>query len=313
MAALQFVDVPGYAALILRKSFSDLTQPDALIPRSMAWLGGKASWSAQRHEWNFPAGSTLRFGYLDTEQDIYQFQGAAFSFIGWDELTQFREADYRYLFSRLRKPAGMTIPLRMRAASNPGGKGHAWVKRRFIEEGKQNGRVFVPAKLMENPHLDREQYLTSLSQLDPVRRKQLIDGDWSVRPAGSLFRREWFQIVESAPMEDIQWCRFWDIASTAAEEGGDPDWTAGALLGIKEGVWYLADLARFRSRPKGVEDRISQTAQLDPAETIIGMEQEPGASGKTVIDHYARRVLVGFNFRGVPSIKSKLRPCRPLT
>jgi predicted phage terminase large subunit-like protein len=80
----------------------------------------------------------------------------------------------------------------MRAASNPGGVGHEWVKRRFLDEGPEAGRVFVPARLDDNPHLDRQQYVASLSELDPITRAQLLNGDWNAVQDGR-FRREWFR------------------------------------------------------------------------------------------------------------------------
>jgi hypothetical protein len=60
-------------------------------------------------------------------------------------------------------------------------------------------RVFVPARLRDNPHLDTEEYTKTLQQLDPVTRRQLLEGDWDVRPEGKLFKREWFEIVEAGP------------------------------------------------------------------------------------------------------------------
>lgn len=314
MAALQFVEQPSYAALLLRKSFADLSQPDALIPRSMQWLGGKAKWSSQRHEWTFPSNATLRFGYLDVASDIYQYQSSAFQFIGWDELTQFSEPSYRYLFSRLRRNVSTgNIPLRMRGATNPGGRGATWVKQRFLVEGRSHGRYFVPAKLDDNPYLDRESYINSLMQLDPVTRKQLLDGDWSVRSEGSLFDRAWFEIVDRAPEELNRWVRFWDLAATEPEQGKDPDWTSGCKIGCFRGVWYIADVQRFRATPMGVEARIQQTAKMDGPGVAIGMEQEPGASGKGMIDHYQRYILSGFDFQGIPSLRDKILRAGPLS
>lgn len=314
MAALQFVNVPNYAALILRKSFSDLNQPGALIPRSMAWLGGTdANWSAAEHAWHFPSGAVLKFGYLDGALDIYQYQSAEFTFIGYDELSQFREFDYRYMFSRLRRPAGMDVPLRCRAASNPGGTGHEWVKRRFITEGRREGRIFVPARLDDNPHIDRAAYIKSMDNLDPVTRKQLLDGDWTARQAGSMFRREWFQIVDMAPRSS-QRVRYWDLAaSEPTKKRKDPDWTSGGLLTFHEGIWYLENINRFQALPKAVEDRIRQTAELDGQSVAIRMEQEPGASGKSLIDHYARNIVPNFNFAGIPSIKDKVTRAGPFS
>jgi hypothetical protein len=138
----------------------------------------------------FPSGAKLAFGYLETEADKFRYQGAEFQFIGFDELTQFTETQYRYLFSRLRRLENCPIPLRMRSASNPGGVGHDWVKQRFLTEGPSFGRVFVPALLEDNPFLDQKECEKSLCELDPITRRQYRTGDWSARHGGSLFVRE---------------------------------------------------------------------------------------------------------------------------
>ncbi len=141
MAALQYVDVPDYAALLLRKSYSDLALPAALIPRAAEWLTATdAKWNGAEHVWRFPSGASLSFGYLDTEADKYRYQSAEYQFIGFDELTQFAESQYTYMFSRLRRLKGSSVPLRMRGASNPGGYGHEWVKQRFITRRCEGGR-----------------------------------------------------------------------------------------------------------------------------------------------------------------------------
>lgn len=135
-AALQYVHVSGYSALLLRRRYADLEMPGGLVPTSVDWIGDKARFNRERMQWTFPSGATLTFGYLDHDSHLDRYQGAQLAFVGFDELTQFPEHHYRYLFSRLRKPDGAPYPLRMRAASNPGGLGHEWVKRRFLEEGE---------------------------------------------------------------------------------------------------------------------------------------------------------------------------------
>ena len=196
MAAAQYAHVPGYSALLLRRTFPDLYQADALIPRSKAWwLGRGPAWHEQLRRWTFPSGATVTFGYLDHDDAVYQYQGAAYQYIGIDELTQHTEFRYRYLFSRLRRPeAGplAAVPLRMRAGSNPGGVGHDWVKRRFLDpRTRAAGAVFVPARLADNPSLDAEGYGRSLANLDPLTRAQLLAGDWDA-VAGGRFKRDWF-------------------------------------------------------------------------------------------------------------------------
>lgn len=185
MAATQYVDVPGYKALLLRRSYPELSQPGGLMDRAQEWFAGRGPlWNEQKHRWTFPSGAVLEFGYLQRSTDRYRYQGAEFDFIGFDELTHFAEADYLYLFSRLRRRSDSQIPPRMRAASNPGGKGHRWVKDRFIDGQLPPDRRFIPAKLSDNPGVDQESYRRNLEELDPQTRAQLLDGNWDAREPG---------------------------------------------------------------------------------------------------------------------------------
>lgn len=184
-AALEYVDTPGYAALILRKTFAQLNLPGAIMARSKEWLmRSDARWNEDDKRWTFPSTATITFGHVENFNDIYRYQGPEFQFVGWDELTQFDERTYEYLFSRTRRTKELMelgIPIRHRAASNPGGIGHAWVKRRFItEETREPRAVFIPAKVSDNPGLDVEEYRESLAVLDETLRAQLLEGDWGV-------------------------------------------------------------------------------------------------------------------------------------
>ena len=331
MAALQFADVPGYSAIVFRRTYQDLMLPEALIDRSIKWLAGSdAKWDGAQYVWTFPSGATLSFGYLKSEIDKFRYQSAEFQYIAFDELTQFPETQYRFLFSRLRRLEKVPIPLRMRSASNPGGIGHDWVKRRFLNPCKHHkdgfqvacidclqasrlsGRKFVPARLIDNPHLDQRAYIESLNQLDPITRRQYLNGDWTARHGGSKFQREWFQIVNQAPA-DAKRVRFWDMAATTPKQGSDPDYTVGIKLSEKDGVYYVEDVKRFRRSPQQVEQIILQTAQLDGLAVDIYMEQEPGSSGVMEIDHYARNILKGFTFRGDKTTGSKEVRANPVS
>ncbi len=315
MAALQYFDVNGYHAILLRRTFKALTMPEALLDRADQWLTGTgAKWKDSESAWVSPEGASVSFGYLENDRDVEQYQSAAFQFIGYDELTQFLEKQYQYMFSRLRRLKDIEIPLRVRWASNPGSIGHEWVKQRFLIEGQKYNRPFIPAKLTDNPHLDQVQYIKSMSNLDPITRKQLLDGDWSAKQAGSKFKREWFEIVEAMPAE-CKRVRYWDLAATEKKKASDdPDYTAGALVGrTKEGTYYIADIRRLRGTPLHVEALIKQTAQMDGKSVTIYMEQEPGSSGVNTIDHYRREVLAGFTFYGVRSTGSKEERANPVS
>ena len=315
MAALQFVEVPGYSALLLRKSFADLSMPGALMERCDTWLRGSAArWNEISHTWTFPSGATITFGYIQSVNDRLKYQGAEFQFVGFDELTQFRESDYRYLFSRVRRPkdprvAISRVPIRIRGATNPGGPGHHWVYNRFVapwEEARKNGegpkRAFYPATVHDNKYLDSTEYLQSLAELDPVTRAQLEAGNWNIRPEGRMFKRSWFDFVDEAP-GDMKWVRYFDLAATEKNAINDPDYTAGCLLGWSPShkCFYLGDLVHMRGTPLEVERTVAQTAAADKfryGHVPIYIEQEPGSSGKSLISYYRNTVLVPYEFNG---------------
>ena len=315
MDALRSIDQPGYAALLLRRTYKDLSLPGALMDRAAEWLGGSdAHWTGDTKTWTFPSGATLTFGYMEHDNDRYQYQGAEFQYIGFDEATQFTEAQYRYLFSRLRRANTVNVPLKMRSASNPGGIGHEWVKQRFLVEGPAHRRVFIPARLSDNPYLNQVEYAASLSELDEVTRMRYLHGDWDVIDTGTTFDRAWFtDIVDSAPV-DCRQVRYWDMAATKPKPGRDPDYTVGAKVGrTRQGMYYIIDLVRLRDRPAVTESIITQTAQMDGTGVEIFMEQEPGSSGVTVIDSFTRGSLSGFAFQGDRVTGSKTIRSKPFS
>ena len=313
MGALQHVSVPRYSAVIFRRSYADLCKAGALIDRSLEWLNKTdAKWDGQNHTWTFPSTAKLSFGYIENDRDVYHHQSAEYQYEGFDELTQFTEFQYRYMISRLRRLENSSVPLRMRSASNPGNIGHDWVKQRFMIEGIEHERMYVPAKLPDNPFLDQVEYVKSLMELDPITKRQYLDGDWTARHGGNIFLREWFKIVAEAPAE-LKLVRYWDMAATEPKPNTDPDHTVGALVGEQNGTYYILDVRRVRSSPPMVEALIKQTAQLDPQGTRTFMEQEPGSSGVAQIDYYARQVLQGFSFWGIKSTGPKAERAVPVS
>jgi predicted phage terminase large subunit-like protein len=214
MAALQYADVPGYSALIVRKDTQRLALSGGLIPRSHEWFANSpARWNEARRRWSFPTKdgppATLTFGYLSRPSDKFRYASSEFQYIAFDELTELREEDYLFLFSRLRRTKSIDVKLRIRSASNPGNSGHLWVKERFVRdwsptadlpEGMTSqggvlsfaGRAFVPSLIADNPSLERGEYLASLGHLPPLTRERLACGDWSVQEKGQ-FRADWFR------------------------------------------------------------------------------------------------------------------------
>ncbi len=313
MAAVQFIEVPGYSAIIFRPSLTDLKLPSGLISVSHNWFSGHAPWNGDTNTWTFPNGARLQFGYLDNASDKYRYAGAEFQFVGFDELTQFREEDYLFLFSRLRGPSDANnplsrVPVRMRATTNPGGRGHDWVRARFIAPYLETlagapqdpDRPFHPARITDNPHLDIAAYEKSLAELPIVERERLLNGDWDIRPDGGVFRRDWFTLINPPDIPDrLEKLRSWDLAATAARPDNNPDWTVGALIGrdARTGIYYLLDIVRLRGTAREVEQVVRATAERDGQAVQIIIEEEGGSSGKAISLHYRTEVLEPYSVR----------------
>jgi predicted phage terminase large subunit-like protein len=323
-AALQYVDLPNYHALLLRRSFKQLSMPGNWIPMSHEWLSTtRAHWVAGDKQWRFPSGATLTFGFVgNLRDDVEKYRTAAFNFLGIDELTAWNESDYVYLFSRLRRRSGTTIPSRMRSASNPGGRGHEWVKRRFVDPlTRHKTAVYLPARLTDNPYLDQSDYIKSLREQHPTNWRRLLYGDWDIADPGEMFQpREWLQpehFLEEAPGNVEQRVRYWDLAASEITNANpDPDWTVGFKMSrIKDGTkaaYVMEHVVRVRKTAGHVERLVAQTALSDPEHTEVWMEQEPGASGKSMIDHYRRDVMPeGIRIRGLPARTAKSERARP--
>jgi predicted phage terminase large subunit-like protein len=323
MAALQYSDVPGYHALLLRASLAELALPGNLIDLSHQWLAGsRAVWNGDLHQWRFPGrgrsgadGATLTFGYLAGENDVARYYGSSYSFLAYDELTQFDELLYRRMFRVLRQPTGLDggqpapdgtrladVPLRVRAASNPGGPGHAWVRARFIDPtSRAEGAIFLPSRLADNPHLNQTGYLESLAHQPNAEWERLVNGDWEVPDDGELFKREWVPIIEphEVPADTVA-VRYWDLASSEPSAANpDPDWTVGLRLDHDRGsgVFYVKDIVRVRKAPGAVQQLVAATAEEDGRDVAIVIEEEPGSSGKTVTAGYKAHVLPGYTVK----------------
>ncbi len=213
MAALQFVDVPLYSAILFRKSLQDLEEPGALMDRTHNWLDETdADWNGKNYTWTFPSRAKLTFGYLKNAFDHLNYKSAEYQYIGIDESTDIAPRHYSYMFSRLRRPKCakhkdtgfdptcricieyeplIEVPLRFRTATNPGGYASRYIQERFgIQKingkwiGTNQKRPFIPSMLEDNPALDPEEYTESLDNVDPVTRKQLLLGDWGASEEG---------------------------------------------------------------------------------------------------------------------------------
>lgn len=190
-----------------------------------------------------------------------------------------------------------------------------WVTKgaRDSEGNEAKSRTFIPARLSDNPKLLEEDpgYAATLRDLDPVRRAQLKDGDWLIKPAkGLYFKRSHFAtgFVDAPPIEVKHRVRYWDRAATV-----DGDWTAGVKMSLTEtGIIYVEDVQRFRGEPGVVEANIKATAKLDGLGVMQCLEQDPGSAGKSEIA-YLIKALAGFRVESFTKRVNKIVAAGPIS
>jgi len=245
---LRYAHRPAHRGLIIRRSMPELRE---LIDKSRE-LYPKAFPGCRYKEveklWNFPSGAKIEFGFLERDADVYRYQGQAYSWIGFDEITHLpTEFAWNYLASRLRTTDSEIIPY-MRCTANPGGTGATWVKKRYIDPSPPNAsfegadgltRKFIPARLQDNPFLAHDgRYEKMLQALPPTQRQQLLDGNWDVAE-GAAFTEFLPQLHVITPFEiPLHWERVKGIdygyASESACVWGAVDPSDGTLIIYRE-------------------------------------------------------------------------------
>lgn len=294
---------PGSSGLGLRRTYAELMMPDALMDRAMQWWhkGLGIHWNGTEKIFTFPNGSRVKFGYHSHPTHNAQYQGAAFQTVCPDELTHWPDSRaYDWIGkSRVRRPAGSGIPLRVLSGSNPGGPGHAWVKRKFIggTDPKTGAALapeapYVPARIVDNPYLDRSEYESALAGMHPTIRAQLLRGDWDARQPGDYFRTEWWGPIlpegTDIPIGERIDVRWWDLAASEADDAAR---TAGVRMArLRSGVRVVINGYAFRLTPGKRDSRIVQQAHLDGRHVVVGLEVEPGSGGIAQFEALKKRL-----------------------
>ena len=158
-------------------------------------------WKGVKKEWRFPNGATLRMSFLDSEDDVQQFQGHEYGLIMPDELTQWKDETNFQLLIACNRSGNPNLKPQIVATGNPGGPGHLWVKKRFVDiaapetivtikrGGHERTRCFIPGLLTDNPVLMATSYGASLASLPEKLRKMYLEGCWDV--VEGAFFDEW--------------------------------------------------------------------------------------------------------------------------
>ena len=294
---LRYMGHPQFSGLLLRHTTEELRElifkSQELYPK--IWPGIK--WSERKMQWTAPSGARLWMSYLDRDEDVLRYQGLAFSWIGFDELTQWATPyAWNYMRSRLRSTAP-DLPIFMRATTNPGGRGHGWVKKMFIDPAAYNKpfeateietgeilrypaghskagkslfkRRFIPARLSDNPFLaETGDYEAMLLSLPEQQRRQLLEGDWDIKEGAAFteFNRD-VHVVEPFRIP-ANWVKFRAC-----------DYGYGSYSGV---LWFAVapdeQLVVYR------ELYVSKVLATDLADMILDLEAEDGNLKYGVLD-----------------------------
>jgi predicted phage terminase large subunit-like protein len=331
LEALRHFRVPGFNGIIFRRTFPQIAAPGAIWDQSVKLCplyGGQMRLSEML--WTFPSGAKLKFGHLQHENDVLNWQGSELTLIGFDELTQFDESQFWYLLSRNRSTCG--IRPYIRATCNPDADSFVakllewWIDqntglpiqersgklRWFVRVNDQlvwadtreelldkhaevppKSLTFIPAKLSDNAILMAKDpgYLANLLALPLVERERLLGGNWKIRPmAGLIFNRTWFDIVQAAPVGGRS-VSAWDKAGT--QDGGN--WSCRVRMKRADsGLYYVEHVIRGQWSSLDRNSMMRQMAVMDGSGEEIVLEQEPGSGGKESAEISVRE-LAGFN------------------
>ena len=235
---VRYLNNPHFRGLLIRRTTEELRELISVSKQLYPEAIPNIRFMERDKTWVAPSGATLWLSYLDRDDDVTRYQGQAFSWIGFDELTQWASPyPFDYMRSRLRTAKGSGLELYQRATTNPGGAGHQWVKKMFIDpapHGKafwatdiETGQIltmpkghsregeplfkrrFIPATLFDNPYLAEDgMYEANLLSLPEYQRKQLLEGNWDVNE-GAAFP-EWNRQVHVVEPYSIpnSWSKF---------------------------------------------------------------------------------------------------------
>ena len=286
-----------FSGLLVRHTTEELREliqkSQELYPKAIPGI----KWSERKSQWTTPQGGRIWMSYLDKDTDVMRYQGQAFNYVAFDELTQWNSPyAWNYMRSRLRS-AAPELGLYMRATTNPGGPGHAWVKKMFIDPSTPNvpfwatdvetgevlayprghsregeplfKRKFIPASLFDNPYLaDTGDYEAMLLSLPEHQRKQLLEGDWDINEGAAFpeFNRK-IHVLEPYEIPN-GWAKF---------RAGDYGY--GSYTGV---VWFAVapdeQLIVYR------EMYCSKVTATDLADMILDAESEDGTIRYGVLD-----------------------------
>ncbi|MEI6100824.1 MAG: phage terminase large subunit [Eubacteriales bacterium] len=184
------LEFPGSTAYLFRETYDDL-EANLIAEWKSKVPAELYQYSETKHHARLINGSKVFFRYISNDIDADKYQGRSIDWIGIDELTKHSRKAVQILLSCLRSPKG--FPPRFRGTCNPGGKGHQWVKERYINKTVKganqyldpetgNTVAFIPAMVYDNTVIMQHDpaYVRRLENLPPDQRKAFLEGDWDI-------------------------------------------------------------------------------------------------------------------------------------
>lgn len=179
--------------------------------------------------------------------------------------------------------------------------------------------TFIASTIYDNQILlkTNPSYLANLKALPLVERERLLQGNWKIKPAAGLYfkRVQLRSILDTPPLDVVSWSRAWDLAATSEDEGGEPAYTAGVLMGKRrDGTYVVADVINVRMEANDVRQLIKLTAEKDRAmfgSVHIRLPQDPGQAGKAQARSFVK-FLSGFPIKAIPETGSKEARAEPV-
>lgn len=178
----------GISVMIVRKSFPELTANHIKPLKELLKIGTKdavAKYNDSKKEIAFPNGSEILFRYCDNEKDVDRYQGTEVDVLFLDEATQLSEEQMKKICACVR--GVNSFPKRIYYTCNPGGKGHGYIKRLFIDKVYETGEYpedysFIQSLVTDNKALMEQnpEYIKQLEALPPKLRKAWLEGRWDV-------------------------------------------------------------------------------------------------------------------------------------
>lgn len=318
-SAIMALSHPGIRQLILRRTYPELKQNH--IDAMQAMLAGVARYRDSDKSLRFPKGSVIFFGYCDSDSDVQRYQGQEYDILYIDEATHFTWEKFEMLNACVR--GVNSFPKRTYLTCNPGGVGHAWVKRLFVDREYRNGEnpadyTFIRAGLRDNAPLMKADpgYLQRLQSLSPDLRRAWLDGDWDGL-AGSFFPEFRREIHVCAPFDIPDWWRLYRAldygldALSVVWAAMDGDGNLWIYRHLECGNLVISDAASaiFGAQWEGEEDRICET-YMPP-----DMRSRSRDSGKSQMELFADCGIVGTiasndRLAGWACVKEWLKPVK---